>query len=220
MTGRHLDDLPAVVFLRPTHYASRGGPNTLQTVTMSKSTVFIGGTNLLLKVLAKNQPFRGLLGDAYNFDHTTTRMLFPNGMPRDSYDYVATVPERSAEELQKRIRKQLGFAAHIETIETNVLFLKVVNPTQFSAKAVPGSSMEWFNQTQSLRGMASSWENGLRTPIIDQTGSTNRFNFADARPVPYTTNLSKVNDALLALFGLQLVPGRESVGMLVVEKVK
>jgi len=98
--------------------------------------------------------------------------------------------------------------------------LKVVDPSLFSAKVVPGSSMEWFNQTHSLPMLASTWENALRTPILDQTGSTNRFNPIDARAVPYTNNLKTVNAALLNIFGLQLVPGRDSVDMLVVEKVK
>jgi uncharacterized protein (TIGR03435 family) len=95
----------------------------------------------------------------------------------------------------------------------------VVNPALLEAKAVAGSTLQWFNETQSLPTIATSWENSLQIPIVDKTGSTNRY---DPRTilVPYRPDLAVVNRALRTNLGLQLVPGREPIEMLVVERVK
>jgi uncharacterized protein (TIGR03435 family) len=60
------------------------------------------------------------------------------------------------------------------------------------------------------------------SPVIDQTGLANKYDFFlkwdDA--VPTHPNKEGIKQALLEQLGLELVPSREPVEMLVVEKVK
>jgi uncharacterized protein (TIGR03435 family) len=211
-----LDKAPAALILRPTHFAGVRIPNG-QSLTLSKRVT----SNGRIQMIGKEIDFRDLIRHAYDLDSKfySVRTLYPAGLPQGRYDFLATLSDHPEEKLQAEIRKQFGYVAHVEVRETDVLLLTVVNPALLEAKAVAGSTLQWFNETQSLPTIATSWENSLQIPIVDKTGSTNRY---DPRTilVPYRPDLAVVNRALRTNLGLQLVPGREPIEMLVVERVK
>jgi uncharacterized protein (TIGR03435 family) len=211
-----LDKAPAALILRPTHFAGARIPNG-QSLTLSKRVTSKGR----IQMIGKGIDFSDLIRHAYDLDSKfySVRTLYPAGLPQGRYDFLATLSDHPEEKLQEEIRKQFGYVAHVEVRETNVLLLTVANPALLEAKAVPGSTLQWFNETQTLPTIATSWENGLLIPIVDKTGSTNRYDPRNVS-VPYSSDLAVVNQTLVTNLGLQLVPGREPIEMLVVERVK
>ena len=211
-----LKKVPAAVVLRRTHF-----PDYRPTV--DGPSIVTGKTEMesgqIVRMIGKNRSFDELIYTAYNPEHGYIRIVFPAGAPKDHYDFLATVRDRPAEKLQEKIRDQLGFSAHIESRETNVFLLKLVDPALLKSKAVPGSSLKWFNETQTLAGPASNWENMFNTPILDLTGSTDRYDPGTIKGV-YTTNLTLFNEALRTNLGLELAPSRAPIDMLIVEKIK
>jgi uncharacterized protein (TIGR03435 family) len=82
---------------------------------------------------------------------------------------------------------------------------------------------------QPMSTLTSLLEQHLQIPIIDKTGLTQEYDYSLAWNQPYPAskhiglelpNLEKLKQALLDQLGLELVPSREPVEMLVVEKVK
>ena len=209
---------PKVVVLRPTRFGNERPP-----LNSSRTTGRIDWTEPssrgITAMIGKDMTIKEVLCNAYAAKHPLTRVLYPAGMPTTHYDYLANVPNLPAEKLQAKIRDQLGYTAHTELRETNVLLLRLVKPELLNAKAVPGSSMVWFNQTQPLSTIAGDWETLLDTPILDLTGSTNRYDPATMR-VQFIHNLKRFNDYVIADLGLELVPRRAQVEMLVVERIK
>ena len=103
-------------------------------------------------------------------------------------------------------------------LETNVLVLKLANPDAKGFKPANGFG-------NSLNILRESLENivGDGLSVIDKTGLTNRYDFAFTWPkVNTSSNAGKqaIKNALYNQLGLELVPSREPIEMLVVEKVK
>jgi uncharacterized protein (TIGR03435 family) len=72
-------------------------------------------------------------------------------------------------------------------------------------------------------------EEQFRIPVVDETGLTNRYDFnvtwdeygkKVGNQYPNYPNLEGLKQALADQLGLELVPSREPIEMLVVEKVK
>lgn len=218
ISGSKLGKLPAALVLRPTHFAHELPPFNGSRVSAADITM----NGKVTRIIGRNREFRELIAAAYDSvqgKFGAARTLFPNTLPLGNYDYIATISAEPQKGLQAEIRRQLGYAAHAELRETNVLLLKVVKPAQLTANAIPGSSLEWVNRTHTMTQMARSWENMLQMPILDQTNPTNRYDLR-AIPLPHAGDLAAFNQVLLTNLGLQLVPSREPVEMLVVEKVK
>ena len=81
---------------------------------------------------------------------------------------------------------------------------------------------EYFFTNYPLSTFAGSLEYRLQIPVIDQTELTNSFDF-DLKwnqPVDQPLDLENLKQALTDQLGLELVPSREPIEMLVVEKVK
>ena len=166
------------------------------------------------------------------------RIYFPAGNPQERYDFAATLPEGAEEALQQEIKKTLGFVGRLETMDTDVLVLKVQNPDNPGLKPhLQGrvNGLYDINGRITSRGLPISmlppdpfWgftrflEMYLQTPVIDETGLTGTYDIelkwkerGAADP-----NHNAMKQALLDQFGLELVPDHRSVEMLVMEKVK
>jgi hypothetical protein len=188
------------------------------------------------KFVGINVPVDAIASLAYRSDDPLglpwprERMIFTTPEPRQTYDFIATLPQGSVEALRREMKTKLGFVGRKEIREIDVLILKIKN--QNAPGLVPSAGEGSGNFYDSLEGgqhhfkienqtssiIAGFFERLFKMPIIDQTGVTRHFNFdlkwneSDGPDV--------LKQALLDQCGLELVPGREPVEMLVVEKAK
>jgi uncharacterized protein (TIGR03435 family) len=112
----------------------------------------------------------------------------------------------------------------------DVLVLKVTNANAPELKPTAGrgsrddnaiSAGHCYIPNQPLASLAEALEDYFETPIITQMEAGSCFDI-DLRwnEGSYRQNPGKLKRALLTELGVQLLPGRESLTVLVVEKVK
>ncbi|MFZ0827661.1 MAG: TIGR03435 family protein [Verrucomicrobiia bacterium] len=161
---------------------------------------------------------------------TQARMVFKTELPQDRYDFIANLPTGTAQALQTEIKRRFGLVGRFETIETNVLVLTVKYPNAQGLK--PSRTVGRSNRNpqfgeyscinQPISGLTYFLELYLGTPIIDRTGLKGGFDmdvkWNDADKA--NRNVDGLKQALTDQLGLELVPGREPIEMLVVEKAK
>jgi uncharacterized protein (TIGR03435 family) len=207
--SRVLEKLPAGVFIfRPTRFPNDGG-----------------GVWANHRMSIKNQSAGDLADNAYGFSYTRT--VLPAGIPPDRFDVMATVPN-SNQLLKDELKKRYGLSAHPEMRETNVLLLKVQNPNPPNLKRSTlngisswiGGNGEITIQNQSLGGFFGDIESRLGVPVIDETGLKGRY---DLKLRWQQKLLGKFNkdayqQALSEQLGLELVPSRQPIKMLIVDK--
>ncbi len=175
-------------------------------------------------------PIQMMLFEAY--DSRPTRAILPK-LPQDKYDFIVSLPQGSSEALAQEIKQKFGFIGKKELLERDVLLLKLSNPdarafkanTNFVAGHDDGDAH--FNKTIGDLIWQNSLEDTLHLPILDKTGLSNRYDYTFHYPEwnpSWSTNFNALKqglkDALHSQLGLELVPSREPVEMLVVEKVK
>jgi uncharacterized protein (TIGR03435 family) len=167
---------------------------------------------------------------AYHFD-SLTRTVGSGLLPEGKYDYIACLPKGNEEALKKEIKRKFGVTARIETQERDVLLLKVKTPnapdlkpsnpnSQFGSATRDDGPGAWSCENSPISSLTAYLEDYLRIPIVDQTGLANHFditlkwkqsNWGENNP-------DELKNAVLDQAGFALVPGREPVEMLVVEK--
>ena len=101
---------PAAFFVRTTHFP------------MKQGVVGWKGGNFACAG-GRNVQFTWLLTAAYDFK--PARMILPPDVPTTNFDFLVTLPNCPNETFQAAIKNTLGWAAHPEMRETNVLLLKV-----------------------------------------------------------------------------------------------
>ena len=96
-----------------------------------------------------------------------------------------------------------------------------LKPSQMTNTTAGAGRGRFFSTRQTLFGLVYYLEYYLQKPVIDQTGLTNIFDINLKWDEPnHKTNPDNLKQALLNQLGFELVPSRESIEMLVVEKVK
>lgn len=182
----------------------------------------------------RNTTFAAMMEAAYQIN--PERMVFPHNAPTNHFDFLITLPNCPNKTFQTAITTNSGWTAHKEMLETNVLLLKVKSAEAPGLR--PGTTLPAYG---SIR-----WEQGdgvyratnclisdfrlflehdiLKQPVIDQTGLTNKFDIVIKWKTfnlePGMSKRDALNKALLDQLGLELVPGRERIEMLIVEQVK
>ena len=82
---------------------------------------------------------------------------------------------------------------------------------------------------QPIHQLRSMLEFSLQTPVLDQTGLTDRFDFAlrwrhlpieNSHSHEQDPNVIRLKEALRAQLGLELVPSEEPIEMLVVKRAR
>jgi uncharacterized protein (TIGR03435 family) len=170
-----------------------------------------------------------LVSAAYGFA-TTARTILATGLPEGRYDYIASLTNGNAKALQQEVKREFGVIARIETRETNILLLKVKAPNAPGLKPSTSSLADQFeswdpghfeSKNKPLGYLACTLELYANVPVIDRTGLTNGFdiNLHWEQTDLQNHNWNNVNQALAPL-GLELVPSREPIEMLVVEKAQ
>jgi uncharacterized protein (TIGR03435 family) len=166
--------------------------------------------------------------------------VLPKDFPKGRFDVLITLPrnrnyngqDKIRQGVRDEIKRQFGFVAHRETQDRDVFLLKLRNPGAAGLQKIVQDDPNYGSPIQSsieglnsknfpLDWLAGELESRLQTPVVDQAGLTShidldlRWNKLAGETVEDTTKR-----VLLDQLGLELVPSREPVEMLVVEKVK
>ncbi len=155
------------------------------------------------------------------------RIAYAADLPKGEFDFIANLPHDSAEALQNEIRRKFGVVGHLQTVETNVFLLKVKYTNSPGLK--PSSSKIGNNQILNGGILATNTQVSdlamdlevafLKIPVIDQTGLAGGYDF-NLFWDPYGKNPDDLKQALVEQLGLELVPSREPVEILVVDRAK
>jgi uncharacterized protein (TIGR03435 family) len=183
------------------------------------------------KMIGKNQPAAALIQITYDqgFNH---RLVMPKGFVTKFYDILITLPSREHpyEKLQRELAHQLGLTAHFETNEVDVLFLTQATTNAPGLVRATGGAPDSHLDRKSgslvlnkvpLSFFAGTFDTILHTPVIDQTRIVGDYNCTlrwSQRPGESVDDAFK--RAVSEQLGLEFVPGRKSIPMLVVERVK
>ena len=166
------------------------------------------------------------------------RMAFAAGEPQEKYDFISTLPLATEAALQGELKKTLGLTGRWETLETNVLALKVRNPDAPGLRPASwkpsesgdlrGGHIRCFGQPLSWKppmppwGLTKQLERIFQIPVVDETGLEGSYNL-DLRwkvKADPNANQNAVKQALIDQLGLELVTARKPVELLIVEKVR
>ena len=182
------------------------------------------------QLMGRDMPFSWLLRDAYGMNQT--RMIFETEPPAGHYDFMANLPQGSAEAFQQEIGtyfKQV--VVKRKMVATNVLVLKLAKtgspgiqePTTNNSGATmrfTGNTFTVFNQP--LATVDDFLENYFAIPIIDQTGITGKHNISIQWNENWWSNAPQdregLKPAILDQLGFEFVPTKLPIEMLVVEK--
>jgi len=218
--GNGLAQAPAgLVIVRPTHFERASG-----------KVRHVHDGDSLARTAGRNVSFRDLLAEAY--DCSPGQVVLPPGTPQNGFDFLVTRSPHPRQYLRAAIEKQFGCTAMSEIRNTDVLVLKVKNA------ALPGLAVsadgetddvnyrngKLYFQHQPLSVLFKGLENGLKQPVMDQTGLTNYYDFSlvwgrgvDQAMRRGTFNLAAVNTVFNG-WGLELQPDTASMEMFVVKK--
>lgn len=214
-----LEGAPQTVSIRPTRFA----PN------LQGQAGDVSGRLLGLRV-----SFDTLLARAYAT--TPCRILAVTSLPPGAFDYVANLPRQQTEALQQAISRQFGITARRETRETDALLLTMKRqnapglrptPVNQTADATSAGLAEFHGSHCLISSLAFHLEYYLDIPIVDRTGLGGYYDIdmkwenqagRNTANQPPMTNPDALKQAILDQLGLELVPSREPIEMLLVEK--
>ena len=183
----------------------------------------------LARTVGQNATFRDMMAEAY--DCSPGHVVLPADAPDGHFDFLVTVPE-TRKHLRTAIQKQTGYVAHHEERNTDILVLKVqetslpgltVSAADEDSDIIYKDGTLYFKHKQ-FDTIVEGLENGLKLPILDQTGLTNYYDYS----LVWNTNIARHIETgnvdpdgvrrVLAGWGLRLDPDTASQDMIIVEK--
>ena len=178
------------------------------------------------RMIGINASVTNLLQVAYQ--QRPSRMIFSEPAPAGKYDFIANLPQGSAEAFRQKIKEQFGLAARVETVKADLWVLKISDPEKLktiaSKSSRPHTESSYGKITiedKPVSGLADTLEGLLlKAPVLDQTGLSERYDFTlhwDSYDKSKRTPM--IVDQLRQI-GLELVPTNMPVEMLVVEKAQ
>ncbi|HKX56736.1 MAG TPA: TIGR03435 family protein [Xanthomonadales bacterium] len=163
-----------------------------------------------------------------SFSINPTRIVNSSALPKGRFDFIVKTLDTENEKvktwLQQAVEATFGVVARPETREMDAFVLKAGQLTEHLAPAASsqgssmstgGGSLNCANQT--LGSLARCLENILGKPVINETGSTNCYDFqllwdeknpGEVDPVDLTRSLHEQ-------LGLELAPAKRAVEVLV-----
>jgi hypothetical protein len=184
-------------------------------------------------IIARNLDFKGLLAlsqayadkDGFHHVFSRQRMLLPADAPQDHYDLMFIFSNSQLKVLQQAIEKKFGYTIRKEIRQTDVLTLKIKTPALLVLHASKAGEKVNFKQNKNMRTTSNFpisntmefLEGVFQKPVIGQAGLAGRYDFTFQWQEPQ--QLETVLAKELEQVGLELVPSRESIEMVVVEKV-
>jgi uncharacterized protein (TIGR03435 family) len=204
---------PSQVKILPTKFDRSGG------------TMTIGGSSGERQVMGVGSPITDIIYSAYG--STPVRTILPASLPSGRYDFIAKLPHRSLEGLQKALADQFGLAARSETRDMDVLVLrKTGSDPSGSLKAASPSAPSWgsngegnfVGHNEPFSAFVSYLEQETGTPVIDESGLSGNFDLSLKWAAGQSARVDpEVLRQPLGEIGLELVPDRRPIEMLVVE---
>jgi uncharacterized protein (TIGR03435 family) len=205
-----------LIVIRPTHFP-QAPTNDLIYVPYQRGR----------KLAGRNVTLQQLVAIAYSYNEG--RIYVPPGVVTHNFDVLVTVPLYTARDrLKQLIRSQTGYLASVETRNADVLALKVENlnspnMTLSSANERPDSNYKngkLHLTHMKLQDITGGLENFMKTPVVDETGLSNFYDFTlDWKPGMNPSQLSPDDfNNIIQGWGLKLEPDTESIEMLVVKK--
>lgn len=207
---------PDLVFVRATRFPA----------SPTNSIIYVN-VDGKMRMAGRNVNYLDLLAVAYNYNPGLIQL--PDNAPKNNFDFIVCDRGFNRERMQKMIQSQTGFSAHEETNDTDVLALKVADP--YTTNLITSTAKEkqnvnfkkgrlYFTHTK-LSDITQGLEGVLKTPVEDETGLTNYYDFSLAWSRNMNPNrLTRDDiDKIVAEWGLRFEPDTETIKMLVVKKV-
>lgn len=182
-------------------------------------------------------PMHDLVRIAY--DWAPGRVVFPEGEPKDLYDFASTLPKGGEQALGEKIKQTFGYDIEEATTNMDVLVLRVNNPGAPGLKPhVPGTPINCrydirggitsvgmpisMPPPHAYWGLARPLEIYFKSPIVDETGLTGLYDIKFRWKERYAAdpNHDAMKEVMLKQLGLELVPAKRDIDVLVVTKVK
>ncbi|HZL78785.1 MAG TPA: TIGR03435 family protein [Candidatus Limnocylindrales bacterium] len=181
-------------------------------------------------------PFLTIIQIAYQVRYAD-RIIPLNEIPQGKFDFIANLRNGSSDALQQAVERKFNLVGKFQILETNVLLLRVKYPNSAGLKfSTTKTGHTEINNghisvvKDDIDSLAFILENNdFKTPIINQTGLTNFYDF-DLKwnalgekigdKYPNYPNLDALKQALIDQLGLELVPANMPIEMLVVEKAQ
>jgi uncharacterized protein (TIGR03435 family) len=217
-----LREVPAnLVVVRPTHFPQADGKINHYWVDDS-----------LARTVGRDASFRNMMAEAN--DCNFTRVILPPDAPSGGYDFLVTTSGQVRQHLRSAIQKQLGYTAHKETRDTDVLILTVDDAslpglTVSAADEPDGASLKdgkLYLRHEQMDTIVDGLAHGLNLPVLDETGLTNYYDYS----VVWNDDVNKrmheggwhLDSArkVLAGWGLGLEATNVPLDMYVVEKMR
>lgn len=204
---KYLQHAPPATVLRPTQYANQGS--------------WINGDDK--RFLGRNRSMPWVLAAAYNIG--PERMILPVDLPTGGFDYLISDSTTPRNALQDALKKQFGLVAHTEMRTTNVLVLKVSDAGTKNLKVNPQTGKDSILIEEgkvTLRDFSMSFLAAslagyfVNAPIVDETGLTKNYDIT-LRWKGNINNPDAMSQILQNELGLELVPDKREIEMLVVE---
>jgi uncharacterized protein (TIGR03435 family) len=209
-----------VLVVRPTHYAQSPWSGSF-----SASSSYQSG-KYLPRLLGRNVSLDQVIAMAYQCPES--RVLLLPGTPTNYFDFLVTVRRKPVERMQAAVKRKLGYTAHWQERETEVLQLKVQTP---NAPGLRASSADRSNvdlkdgrlyfTRQPMERLPELLERVLGKPVQDKTGLTGFYDFSVAwvRGRSHSLDETALKNSLREL-GLTCESESDSLRMMVVERVK
>ncbi|HXC34298.1 MAG TPA: TIGR03435 family protein [Candidatus Acidoferrales bacterium] len=138
----------------------------------------------LARTLGRNVTLRQAIAEAY--DCTPAQVILPPDASQGRVDFLVTTSGDARQHLRNLIQTEFHYNAHRETRNTDVFILKVSDP------ALPGLAVNSANQSddisykdgklyfthEPMSSIVDGLSLGLNTPVLDQTGLTNAYDFS------------------------------------------
>lgn len=178
------------------------------------------GRDVGRQMLGINRTVKQMMVTVYDgYGDGSVRTIEKARMPKGSYDFIANLPKGSVEGLRAAIKERFGLVGRHETREMDVLFMRLKNPDAPGLKPVD----EMTRDGEEAFVLCIDLEDAcFHIPVFDETGLKGRFRFSLHLPKAGAANqdLEGLKQELLDRYGLELVPGRAPVDILVIEKAK
>jgi hypothetical protein len=239
---KYFSTLPPKLILRPTHYGDRPNMGYWPTNGMGVCINLSLGSFIAEAFHVPSRAreiFEEGTGASYTNYSTDNDLFFWKHQRKadDNVDCLINLPNHQSEALRAELKRLYGLDIRYEPRVMNVLRIEVKDAAKLNARLTHGGFpcaksagdqdvRTWMITNQPVSVLEAFVEGSLfpRTRVVDRTGTTNHYDLTLDWPVTrhviaasYLTNAQQEFESKL---GLTLAPSRESVEMLVVERVK
>lgn len=186
----------------------------------------------LTRASGRDITFRDLMAEAYGT--SPGQVVLPPDTANERFDFIVTLPDDVRERLQSAVRETTGYAARVETREVEALKLTVKDaslPGMTISPADEDEDMEYkdgrlYFKHKPLSSLMNGLEEGLGKPVVDETDTTNCYDFSVAWNEKVTESMQSGSwhleraQKVLNQWGLGLEPATEMMDVVVVEKAQ